>query len=570
MSLKRIIAAALMAATLSGAATAQNAGSYLAARQAGFDTDFAAAADYYTRALARDLNNPQLMEAATIAHLGLGAMARGLPIARQFADKGFEAQIPQMMLLAEDVQTGNWAAVLKRIDEKRGVGPLVDGLTKAWALIGQGEMGAALKAFDEVSTQRGLEPFAFYHKALALALAGDFEGAEAILSDERTQALMMTRRAVIVRAEVLSQLDKGPDALQLIDGAFGADLDPELKAFREKLANNGKQPFSLITDAKDGVAEVYFTVASALNSDAGDDYTLLYARIAEYLRPGHVEALLLVARLLDSLKQYDLSVETYRKVPASDPSIHAADLGRAEALRRAGKVEAAAEVLQSLVKSHGDLPVVHVTLGDLMRQLERYKEAAEAYTTALSIYGAPQPDHWFVYYARAISYERLSDWAKAEPDFRQALALNPDQPQVLNYLGYSLVEKQEKLDEALAMIERAVALRPDSGYIVDSLGWALYRLGRYDEAIGHMERAAELMPVDPVVNDHLGDVLWAVGRKREAEFQWRRALSFVDHEDASGDADPERIRRKLEVGLDQVLAEEGAPPLKVANGAANN
>jgi tetratricopeptide (TPR) repeat protein len=124
---------------------------------------------------------------------------------------------------------------------------------------------------------------------------------------------------------------------------------------------------------------------------------------------------------------------------------------------------------------------------------------------------------------------------------------------------------QINLEEALDMIERAVTLRPDSGYIIDSLGWGLYRLGRYAEAVGHMEKAVELMPIDPVVNDHLGDVYWAVGRKREAEFQWHRALSFIDHEDASGDVDPDRVRRKLEVGLDVVLEEEGAPPLEVAN-----
>ena len=142
--------------------------------------------------------------------------------------------------------------------------------------------------------------------------------------------------------------------------------------------------------------------------------------------------------------------------------------------------------------------------------------------------------------------------------------MNPEQPQVLNYLGYSLVERQENLEEALSMIERAVAARPDSGYIVDSLGWVLYRMGRYDEAVEHMEKAVELMAVDAVVNDHLGDVYWAVGRYREAEFQWRRALSFVDPKDENSEADPDRIRRKLEVGLDEVLAEEGAEPLKVA------
>ncbi len=153
----------------------------------------------------------------------------------------------------------------------------------------------------------------------------------------------------------------------------------------------------------------------------------------------------------------------------------------------------------------------------------------------------------------------MKNWPAAEADFEKALALRPDQPSVLNYLGYSYLERHEKLDEALGMIERAVAARPDDGAFVDSLGWGLYRLGRYDEAVTQMERAVELMPIDSVVNDHLGDVYWAVGRTREAEFQWSRALSFgpTDETEAA------RIRRKLEVGLDKVLAEEGAKPLAV-------
>ncbi|MEO1239893.1 MAG: tetratricopeptide repeat protein, partial [Pseudomonadota bacterium] len=168
--------------------------------------------------------------------------------------------------------------------------------------------------------------------------------------------------------------------------------------------------------------------------------------------------------------------------------------------------------------------------------------------------------HWVVHFARGITHEREDRWEEAEADFRKALELNPGQPQVLNYLGYSFVEMNTNMEEALELIEQAVEGRPDSGFITDSLGWALYRLGRYDEAVVHMERAVELEPVDPIINDHLGDVYWAVGRHREAEFQWHRALSFEPEEE-----DAERIRRKLEVGLDVVLEEEGAPALRMAN-----
>jgi tetratricopeptide (TPR) repeat protein len=211
--------------------------------------------------------------------------------------------------------------------------------------------------------------------------------------------------------------------------------------------------------------------------------------------------------------------------------------------------------------------MVHVTLGDLRRQSKDFDAAVRAYDAALALYEDETPAQWFVYYARAISFERLDRWEQAEADFRKALDLNPDHPQVLNYLGYSLVEKRMKLDEALSMIERAVDARPNSGHIVDSLGWVLYRLGRYEDAVPHMERAAELMPVDPVVNDHLGDVLWAVGRYREAEFQWKRALSFIDPDDVPTDISPDRVRQKLAEGLDAVLEQEGAAPLQTVKAA---
>lgn len=372
--------------------------------------------------------------------------------------------------------------------------------------------------------------------------------------------MQSTRRGILSEVEVLSQLERNEVAIERLDEAFGNDLDPELRQTRAQLADGEILQFTHVANASDGIAEVYFSIASALRNEANADYTLLYARLAEYLRPDHTDALLLTAELLETLGRYELASQTYQKVSAEDPSFHAAELGRAEALREAGRIEAALEVLEQLTRSHGDLPYVHTALGDLRRQEKNFEGAIEAYDTAIGLYEDLGTRQWFLFYARGICHERLDNWAEAEADFRKALELNPDQPQVLNYLGYSLVEKQEKLDEALDMIQRAVSARPDSGYIVDSLGWVLFRLGRFDEAVGHMERASELMPVDPVVTDHLGDVYWAVGRKLEAQFQWRRALSFVDEESAE-EANPDRIRRKLEVGLDVVLEEEGAEPL---------
>ncbi|GGG70694.1 hypothetical protein GCM10011415_17960 [Salipiger pallidus] len=559
-----VAAIGLLTALCSPAAAASLSGDYLAARQASFMGDFKAAAEYYGRTIAYDSENPGLLERAVLANLSLGDLEHAIELAKDMTEKGYTSQIGHMAEIADMAANERYAEMIERAESETAIGPLVDGLLVGWSRLGQGDMTAAVNAFDTLAEERGFATFAHYHKAMALASVGDFEGAEEIFAQNLAGSMQFTRRAVMARAEILSQLDRQDEAVAMIDEGFPPPMDPALAEMREELAAGEVLPFTYVNSPRDGIAEVFYTLAGALSAEANDDFTLLYSRIAEYLRPDHAGAILMSANLLESLEQYDLAVATYRKVPRDNPSYHAAELGRAEALRSEGRMDAAVEVLEQLASSHGDEATVQSALGDMMRQLERYQEAIDAYSSAISAFEPDNPGQWFLWYARGISKERLGNWEGAEEDLRQALELNPDQPQVLNYLGYSLVEHEVKLDEALAMIERAVSASPDSGYIVDSLGWALYRMGQYEEAVTHMERAAELMAVDPVVNDHLGDVYWAVGRTNEARFQWQRALSFVDWEDASDEVDPDRIRRKLKVGLSQVLAEEGKPPLEVA------
>ncbi|WP_093968604.1 tetratricopeptide repeat protein [Actibacterium lipolyticum] len=544
-------------------AQAQNglAGAYLAARHASFFSDYEAAAQYYTQALARDPANAGLLESALLAFTGLGQLDRAIPIARRMQQGGMGSQSADMVLLADQLKRGAYQSALDDFEAGRSVGPLVDGLITAWSHFGEGRMSEALEAFDAASAEQGLAIFGDYHKALALAAVGDFESADAIFSSETGQALRTTRRGVLANIGVLSQLERNQDAIDLIAEVFGPDLDPGMSDLRTRLEAGEALPFDTIRNASDGAAEVFYTVADALNGEANDTYTLLYSRVAQYLRPDHVDAMLLTAELLEVQERYELATAAYLQVPADAPAFYAAELGRAKTLEKAGKTEAAIEVMTQLTKSHADLPIVHVSLGDMFSRMERYGDATKAYDRAIALFSGPDRMQWIVYYARGMAHEREKQWDLAEADLRKALELEPDQPRVLNYLGYSYVELQTNLDEALDMIERAVAGRPNDGFITDSLGWVLYRLGRYDEAVPHMERAAELEPVDPVINDHLGDVFWAVGRKIEAKFQWRRALSFDPEE-----VDAERIRRKLEVGLDKVLMEEGKEPISVANG----
>jgi tetratricopeptide (TPR) repeat protein len=548
-------AALLVLSTLPSLVYADGAGAYLAARHGEIENDFAKAAEFANTALIGNPDDLPLMESAVMAQISLGQIDRALAVARLLVSRDPNNQIANLAIATSLVRNKEYTQLYELTKNGEAIGPLVDGLLAGWAQFGAGRMSEALALFDVVAEEPGLSSFGLYHKALALMLAGDFEAADAILSQQGTR-LPATRRGVMAQAQVLSQLERNADAAALIDGVFGRDLDPGLALMRAQLVAGDTLDVTAVRSVRDGMAEVFFSVARALEVEADANYTLLYTRVSQALRPDLVEATLLAAALLDQLEQFDLATAAYDSIPESDPAFQAAELGRASALRRSGKQDAAIEVLTRLSERNPELSAVHIALGDVMRGNEDYPAAIAAYARAVDLIDTPAAGDWAVYFARGIAYERNGDWPDAEADFRQALALQPNQPRVLNYLGYSYVEKQQNLDEALAMIVRAVEQRPGDGFITDSLGWVLYRLGRYEEAVLQMERAVELMPVDPILNDHLGDVYWAVGRKREARFQWRRALSFDPEE-----VDATRIRRKLDIGLDAVLAAEGAAPL---------
>lgn len=552
----------------SSLATAQpvepNAGAYLAARQAGKVADFEQAARYYTGALRRDPTHPALLENALTANFALAAFENAVDIADAMIALGINRQLPNIILSTNAVKTGDWSGIFTALEKDQRIGPVVDGLAQGWAHMALGETDKAMSSFDEVSETAGLRSFGVYHKALALASVGNYD--EAIRIFDLTTAsggLRHNRRSAMAHAQILSQLDRREDAVALLDNVFGDALDTRLQNLRDRIISGDAVPYNIVTNPTQGMSEIFLAVAEALRGDAPDNYTLLYARASEFLTPDNTEALLLVASLLEDLDRFALANETYTAVSRDDPAYVIAELGRAEVLRKADNFEGATEVLRTLARDFSDMAAVYVSLGDTLRQSDQTEAANAAYTTALELYEKDDPARWIVYYTRAVTSHQLDRWPEAEADFRAALKFRPDQPQILNYLGYSLVERGEKLEEALGMIEKAVSIQPQNGAIVDSLGWVLFQMGRYEEAVVHLENAAALEAVDPVVNDHLGDAYWAVGRETEAQFQWNRALSFSN--ETSEDA--LRIRRKLEIGLDAVLVEEGAEPIRVADGS---
>ena len=528
-----------------------SSGAYLAGRQAISNHNFVIASKFQARSLSADPANSKLLEGLMISFISQGSVDEATSIAEVYKDKGNSSQISQMILLASMIKDGKKKAALNFIKEAAETTPILQDLLSGWMLMALDDEVNANRVFDKIAQVKGMEKFANFHRALAQLAIGKLNQAEKTFSLIHNDQGNPTRRSIIYHTKILLSLGRFQEAQGLLEKWFGPTFDPEIEemfayASKEKYYSDSSFPNPSIA-----VADVFHSIAKLISKEVDPAFTLIYSRLAQYLDLNHVDSTLMTADLLVDLEQYDLAIREYEKLSKSQPQFYASELGRAEALRASGKAMEAIEVLIELTRQYPNSANGFRTLGNHYRRLEIYDKAEVSYGKAIKLYTAKGEAGWFLYYVRGITRERLDSWELAEKDFRKALSLNPNQPQVLNYLGYSLIEKNSNLDEALDMIERAVKESPDSGYIVDSLGWGYYKLGRYEKAVPNLERAAELMPVDPIVNDHLGDVYWMVGRKTEAEFQWRRALSFDPEEQ-----DIERIKKKLKVGLTQVLLDE--------------
>ena len=557
-----LIGAGLLAAGMAAPApsVAQGiAGPYLAAEHAARRGDIAEASRLLARVLARDPENVELMDQTMLHQVAAGQIAQAVAVARKL-DEVRPGHHLGVLILAADAFRDQKFAEARDLLATGGPdgGPFVGTIMQAWAAYGSGSPQDGRKILEELSEDGTGGPvgkiLAAQHIGLIEAASGNDVAAVTALAEAADASNRGgTSRLIRQRAGALARAGKLDEAGELIDERLSLTLgDPRLEALADQL-DAGTAPDPMTVTAEQGAAEALFAISGYVSRGNNRLIGLAYARLATYLSPEMVEAQLLIADILSQDEQHGLAIEAYARIPSDAPEALDAQIGRAQALEDAGELEEGLTVLRELVAGHPESIEAHTSLGDMLRQAMRYEEASVAYDGAVKLIETPENRHWVLYYQRGITYERAKQWPKAEADFRMALELEPDQPLVLNYLGYSWVEMGENLDEARAMIEKAVDQRENDGYIVDSLGWVLYRLGDFKEALVHMERAVELRPVDPVINDHYGDVLWVNGRKIEAEFQWRRALSFEPEE-----KEIERIRRKLEVGLDVVLEEEAA------------
>ncbi|MEM6781155.1 MAG: tetratricopeptide repeat protein, partial [Pseudomonadota bacterium] len=335
------------------------------------------------------------------------------------------------------------------------------------------------------------------------------------------------------------------------DNPANIDITNKISRIEEGGSIRDLLDYEQFASPSEGIARAFFDLARIFYREYNDESAQIFAQMSLAMNNAQTESKILLAHIQTRHGRYEDAIEYYTSVSKDDPNYLSIQYQSAELLADLNRTDDAIALLNSLAKSHDDIQAL-IQLGDLYRREENFDMAIKTYSRTFKAIGKTVPDkYWSVYYARGMAYEQMGEWNKAEVDLRKALGYQPNHPYLLNYLGYSLADRGKSLNEALEMIAKAVDLRPNDGYITDSLGWVYYRLGDYEKAVPPLERAVELLPYDPTINDHLGDAYWQVGRKMEAQFQWRRAMNNSDDDEMIA-----TIEEKLQFGLTTRAAQD--------------
>lgn len=569
MRLKLILIATIAAALAGCAAPPREnnlTGDFLAGRFAERRNSIDGAARAYAKAHEHAPQHVGILSDAFFYQLASGDIDEAAKLARELvaAEESADDGLARMTLAAKALKAG-------RLNEARAeLGGEIDTrflksiafLTDVWIEAGLEGPEAALAKLNSPGTEI-FTGFNALHKAVLSEEAGRFEEARAAyeaaalsLGDPIGRigygAFLERRGEETAAREYYRALSDTPGPMRRVgEAGLARTLKGETSSLYERAT------------PAEGAAFAFYAFAGALIQQAADqrvraeeagfnvgeprfNYPLALARIALYLNPDFDEARRLVGTILNLYGEPDAAAAVLAEIPASSPHFEQARIEIAAGLAAKDQEDAAARILKDAIKDDPRAIEAKWTLASLYAGAGKHELAVKTLDGVIDGLGpSPEDDAWRFFVSRGAALIELGRWEAAEADLKRAVEIAPDEPTALNYLGYSWAERGVYLDEAFRLIGKAVELQPESGAIVDSLGWAHYQLGRYDEAVVHLEKAAALEPGDPTITDHLGDVYWRLGRKIEARYQWRRSLELD-----AGETHEAAIRAKLENGLE--------------------
>ena len=536
-------------------------GNYLAARHASAERDIEKAVAYYRDALATDPENPQLRERTFSLLMANGDIDESIDLARQIVETDKKNRFAQLVLGVKALRDRTFEKAQSHF-QSASEGPLAElttDLMVAWALQGAGKTDEAVRWLDNLKHPSGNDVFRAFHAGLIADLAGR----KALAVERLGQAYAKDSNALRIvdaYARALARNGEKAKAIGILDTYIIKNgPHPLLEQTRERIETDAALG-PLVSSVQAGGGEVLYWLGSAIGRDGFIELSAIYLQLARYLDPDAGLVTLALANIFERLKRYDRAIDLFKEVSEDSPLKRDAEIQIGQNYNILDNLEEARKHLAAEVERNPDDQEAVRALGNVLRGHKLFSEAAEVYSRGIEhLKDSSSRRNWRIYYYRGICYERTKRWPEAEADFKKALELSPDEPDVLNYLGYSWVDMKMNYDTALDMIRKAVELRPRDGYIIDSLGWAYYRLGRYEEAVRELERAVELKPSDPIINDHLGDAYWQVGRRLEARFQWSHARDL--------DPEPEelaKIEKKLSGGLTADTTDAAVVPTDAA------
>ena len=542
------------------------AGGYLAARHADkIERDASSAAAFYRSVLRTDPRNPELLDRAFISALVDGDIEEAVRLSERVLAIDKSKRLPHLVLGVHDLKLRKYAQAQSHLAQALvdPPGDLLTALLSGWAAFGTGDVKNALAAIDKVTGPEGYSLFKDLHAGMILELAGKDKEAGARFE----RAYKIDDSALRIAESYGRWLSRNKDigaAIEIYE-AFDKKL-PRYPLIQEGLRElrAGRKLAPLVDSPQAGAAEVLYSIGATLTRRGGEEMGqqgLIFVQLALHLQPNHALGLLALGDFYESVKRPQMAIKAFDRVPASSPLKRNAQIQMALNLDAADQTDQALAILKRVIAEDPKDQEAIMAQGNIERVRKKFSECGATYSLGIALL-RPGEDkinsNW--YYYRGICEERSKEWSKAEADMKKALELQPDQPQIMNYLGYSWIDQGIHLEEGMKLIRSAVEQRPDDGYIVDSLGWAYYRIGNYEEAVKNLERAIELKPEDPTINDHLGDAYWRVGRQLEARFQWAHARDLKPEPE-----DLPKIEAKLAGGLDEASNPTAVPAGKKAD-----
>lgn len=525
-------------------------GAYVAGRVAHLRKDFNMAANYYIQALKVDPKNRELLTNVYLILTSQGRVEEAAQYAQQAIDLGDQNSFAKIIVVANQLKLKQYAQAQKTLKSIDGAiyKEFITPLLSAWAYVGEGNKTKALASLEIIKKEPSLKALYLFHAGMINEYFNDNKAAqkdyETIVKEE---SLEMSFRALQIICNFYIHTNQKDKAIALInkytDDKSLADM---MKRLKNKISYQSPQNTAKIINSADmGASEAFFNIAATLRQGAGGiDLAHMFISLALYENPNYDLARLLLADVLENREMFAEANIQYDLIDKNSEAYYTAQLKKANNLVALNDFSSAELLMRSLTLDSNN-PQLYLDLGDVLRLNGNQKEAIKYYSEAIKNLPKIQNNHWVLFYARGISYEQNGQWNLAEKDFLRALSLSQNHYMVLNYLGYSWLKQGKNTEQAFGLIVDAYNQAPQDGNIVDSLGWAFYRIGKYPQAVQYLEKASELEASSAVISDHLGDAYWMNGRKNEARFQWQHALSMKD---STNELDKDLVKAKLQTG----------------------